>query len=75
MFACIFFSSDNDECSLGTNTCPHICTNTIGSFYCGCKTGFQLNSDDATCDGEYYMKNTCVYTKKHNKIYKEKSIL
>ena len=53
MFACVFFSSDNDECSLGTNTCPHVCTNTIGSFYCGCNSGFELNSDGATCDGEY----------------------
>ena len=62
MFTCVFFSSDNDECILGTDNCMHTCTNTIGSFSCGCNTGFELDSDGATCNGEYYMK----HTKKHN---------
>ena len=57
----VFFSSDNDECSIGTHNCPQICTNTEGSFYCGCNTGFQWNSDGATCDGDYYMKQNMYY--------------
>ena len=51
VYMCFFFS-DNDECSLGTHNCIQTCTNTEGSFYCGCSTGFQLNSDGATCNGE-----------------------
>ena len=57
MFTCVFFFSDDDECSLGIHNCIQTCTNTAGSFLCGCTTGFQLNSDGTTCDGEYYMKD------------------
>ena len=60
-----FFFSDNNECSLGTDNCVQTCINTVGSFDCGCSTGFQWNSDEATCNGEYYMKHTHVHTKKH----------
>ena len=68
MFTCVFFSSDNDECSLGTHYCTHVllCTNTIGSFMCGCEIGFKFNIDETRCIGEYYMKHTHVHTKKHN---------
>ena len=66
MFTCVFFFSDNDECSLRIDDCVQTCTNTEGNFFCGCNTGFQLNSDRATCDGEYYMKHTHVYIKEHN---------
>ena len=66
MFTCVFFFSDNDECSLRIDDCVQTCTNTEGNFFCGCNTGFQLNSDGATCDGEYYMKHTHVYIKEHN---------
>lgn len=30
-----------DECELNT-TCDHNCVNTPGSFYCACRTGYQL---------------------------------
>ena len=62
MFTCVFFFSDTDECSLRIDNCVQTCTNTEGSFLCGCNTGFQLNRDGATCNGEYYMKHTRVYT-------------
>ena len=65
-YTCVFFFSDNDECTLGTHNCLHVCTNTIGSFMCGCPIGFEFNSDGVTCKGEYYMKHTQVPTKKHN---------
>ena len=63
-----FFFSDNDECSLQTDNCVETCTNTVGSFYCECNMGYELNSDGATCDGEYYIKHTHNYIqrKKHN---------
>ena len=45
-----FFITDIDECS-GTNPCTQYCNNTIGSFECSCRDGFQLHSDKFTCTG------------------------
>ena len=42
---------DIDECSGGTHGCLHICTNTPGSFTCGCYTGYK--HDGKTCNGMY----------------------
>ena len=61
-----FLLLDNNECDKGTHNCLQLCTNIVGSFYCGCNMGYVLNSDGATCVGEYYMKHTHVHTKKHN---------
>ena len=33
------------------NGCNHICTNTNGSFYCECFSGYQLSDDMRTCVG------------------------
>ena len=43
--------SDIDECSERTHDCSQICTNTDGSFICGCNSGYLLDSDGATCNG------------------------
>ena len=56
---------DIDECSDGTNNCTQTCTNTGGGFNCGCSTGYVLNSDGATCNGEYYMKHTHMFTQRN----------
>ena len=62
-----FLYPDINECDDGTNDCSQTCTNTIGSYICGCNSGFVLNNDGATCNGEYYMKHThmfiliCIY--------------
>ena len=44
---------DNNECSDGTHNCPHICTNTVGTFMCGCNSGFLLDIDLIACIGMY----------------------
>ena len=44
---------DNNECSDDTDDCSHMCTNTIGSYVCGCDEGYHLDDDDATCIGMY----------------------
>ena len=44
--------SDNDECSSDdTNSCSQTCTNTAGSYTCGCNQDYQLNSDGISCSG------------------------
>ena len=42
--------SDIDECD-GYNDCHQMCTNTEGSYYCSCNTGFVLEADNRTCRG------------------------
>jgi len=39
---------DLDECS-GRHKCQQKCTNTYGSYDCGCHDGFTLNADKITC--------------------------
>ena len=47
----IFTFVDVDECIDGTNNCFQTCTNTNGSFNCGCYSGYLLNIDGANCNG------------------------
>ncbi len=44
-------SVDIDECSTNIGGCSDDCVNTIGSFFCTCPTGFQLDVDGRTCIG------------------------
>ena len=48
----IFLPIDIDECKYGTHNCHSDanCTNTKGSFYCTCHTGY--SGDGITCVGE-----------------------
>ena len=48
-----FLNSDIDECSTAADNCldsPGVCTNTDGSFICGCMSGYTGNGVTA-CDG------------------------
>ena len=45
------FHSDIDECVQGTAGCSHNCTNTVGSYFCTCMDGYELESDNHTCTG------------------------
>ena len=47
----IFTFVDVDECSDGTHNCFQTCTNSIGSYTCGCNTGFLLETNGITCSG------------------------
>ena len=46
--------SDINECSANTDNCAQTCTNTIGSYTCGCNSGYRLDSNGRTCTGEIY---------------------
>ena len=41
------------ECSDGNGGCSEICTNIVGSFNCGCHSGFVLDVDGAICNSVY----------------------
>ena len=43
--------SDIDECTQGLAGCSHNCDNTLGSYSCSCRKGFQLLSDNHNCAG------------------------
>ena len=44
---------DIDECSDGIHDCSQTCTNTEGSFICGCHSGYVLDTDGFTCYGNH----------------------
>ena len=58
-----FIYPDIDECRDGTDDCTQTCTNTDGSFTCGCNTGYLLDTDGFTCNGKY--KHACILTCVH----------
>lgn len=49
--------ADIDECAENTDGCAQLCTNTVGSFTCGCRTGYDLSSDGRTCQGKKLKHN------------------
>ena len=61
----LYLSTDIDECANdytdgsadgstegSQNGCNQICTNTNGSFFCECFSGYQLSDDTVTCVGK-----------------------
>ena len=47
------FNTDVDECAEGTSGCSQECNNTIGSFECSCRDGYELDLDRKACNGMY----------------------
>jgi hypothetical protein len=45
------FHSDINECNENTDACDHLCSNTVGSYTCNCRTGYRLASNGLTCNG------------------------
>lgn len=50
---------DIDDCAVNPNICDHHCTNTIGSFVCGCKPGMDLVTTP-DCDNADGCPSECV---------------
>ena len=49
------FTLDINECNTNNGGCQHTCTNTAGSYYCECNTGYELTSNGHTCSGNVIM--------------------
>ena len=43
---------DMNACNRGTAGCSQICNNTLGSYICSCNSGYTLDADNHTCNGE-----------------------
>lgn len=41
-----------NECIYDNGGCVHFCQNTKGNYTCGCKQGFELDSDGHNCIGK-----------------------
>ena len=41
-----------DECLSGENDCGQLCIDTVDSYKCGCKQGWELADDGKTCEGK-----------------------
>ncbi|XP_029964128.1 mannan-binding lectin serine protease 1 [Salarias fasciatus] len=48
-FKAHYSAVDVDECSDHTHLCDHHCHNYIGGYYCSCRHGFLLHTDNRTC--------------------------
>lgn len=44
---------DIDECLEGTDGCVQLCSNIVGSYVCGCNSGYRLATDGHACNGIY----------------------
>ncbi|XP_076459085.1 tolloid-like protein 1 [Babylonia areolata] len=44
------FVKEFDECTLPTHGCDHVCVNTLGSYKCECRIGYELHSDGKRCE-------------------------
>ena len=53
----MLFCLDIDECAEGKSGCDHDCTNTDGSYVCNCMSGYRLDMDRHTCNGQYLIIN------------------
>ena len=46
-----FCYADINECLEGTDGCGQICSNTDGSYACTCNTGYRLDANRHSCNG------------------------
>ena len=48
----LYHQTDEDQCSNNNGGCQQKCTNLIPDYNCSCNTGYTLNEDGLSCDGE-----------------------
>lgn len=47
----LYYVADIDDCAVLNGGCAQICVNVIGSYVCQCNSGYVLDTDAASCDG------------------------
>ena len=52
---------DVNECLDNNGGCSDNCTNTNGSYYCSCFSGFELLSDNHNCEGNKMIYNSIMH--------------
>ena len=67
IYFCASFPIDINECSLNSDGCDQLCTNTLGSFQCSCNSGYSLNVDGITCSGR--IAGLCVLQKIYHCVF------
>ena len=50
-----YLITDINECSDSNGGCDDDCINTIGSFFCECDSGYALQSNGKTCNGQLHV--------------------
>ena len=60
MFASLLYSPDINECMLSPSVCEQTCTDIPGSFTCGCLSGFELQSNGISCNGEFSLRSRSI---------------
>ena len=45
--------TDINECGTDKGGCAQTCINTAGSYHCSCDSGYVLDEDGHTCNGEH----------------------
>ena len=51
-YSTILCSLDIDECSTNKGNCSQLCTNTVGSYFCSCQSGYLLGANNQSCNGK-----------------------
>ncbi|XP_017774281.1 PREDICTED: tolloid-like protein 1 [Nicrophorus vespilloides] len=55
------FMKEYDECSMTDHGCAQECVNTLGSYECACRIGYELHSDGKNCEdacgGQFNVQN------------------
>ena len=47
----LYFILDIPNCMINDHNCTQVCVELEGSFNCSCYSGYQLQQDRATCEG------------------------
>ena len=55
MCSYMYYCIDVDECQTDNGGCAQTCNNIDGSYECSCQDGYELDSDNHTCTGMYYI--------------------
>ena len=50
------FLRDINECAINNGNCTQLCVNTIGNYSCSCVSGYALNVNRRTCDGNIFTR-------------------